>query len=130
MEIRLILLLYCIDNDKTRQLEPIRPTEVIISPTGHVLVALDSSAESGSVGGQDLMVWGKNYDYELGNGKKSNSPMPVTVEAPDGERLMLMKKKAKVVMDFDGKLWKRGVVVEQRPVAGYGNSAIYWKIVT
>ena len=56
--------------------------------------------------------------------------MPVTVEAPDGERLMLMKKKAKVVMDFDGKLWKRGVVVEQRPVAGYGNSAIYWKIVT
>jgi len=76
------------------------------------------------------MVWGKNYDYELGNGKKSNSPMPVTVEAPDGERLMLMKKKAKVVMDFDGKLWKRGVVVEQRPVAGYGNSAIYWKIVT
>jgi len=76
------------------------------------------------------MVWGKNYDYELGNSKKSNSPMPVTVEAPDGERLMLMKKKAKVVMDFDGKLWKRGVVVEQRPVAGYGNSAIYWKIVT
>ena len=125
---RLILLSYCIDSDKTKQLEPIRPTEVIISPTGHVLVALNSSVESDGVGGQDLMVWGKNFDYELGSGKKSSSPIPVTLEAPDGERLMLMKKKARVVMDLDGKQWKRGVVVEQRPVAGYGNNVVYWKI--
>lgn len=116
-------------SDRTKQLEPIRPAEVVISPTGHVLVALDSSAESEGVGGQDLVVWGKNYDYELGNGRKSSSAMPVTLDAPDGERLMLMKKKAKEVLDLGGKVWKRNVAVEQRAVAGYGNTAVYWKII-
>ncbi|KAF9452253.1 RCC1/BLIP-II [Macrolepiota fuliginosa MF-IS2] len=116
-------------SDRTKQLEPITPTEVVISPTGHVLVALDSSAESHGVGGQDLMVWGKNYDYELGNGKKSSLAMPATLDAPDGERLMLMKKKAREVLDLKGKVWKRNVAVAQQVVAGYGNSAVYWKIV-
>jgi hypothetical protein len=74
------------------------------------------------------MVWGKNYDYELGTGKKSSSALPVTVDAPDGERLMLMKKKAKEVLDLGGKVWKRKVAVEQRAAAGYGNTAVYWKI--
>lgn len=104
------------------------PTEVTISPTGHVLVALDSSAESHGVGGQDLMVWGKNYDHELGNGRKGSLAMPTTLEGPDGERLMLMRKKAKV-LDLKGQTWKSNVLVEQRIVAGYGNSAVYWKIV-
>ncbi|KXN82566.1 Protein FMP25, mitochondrial [Leucoagaricus sp. SymC.cos] len=120
-------LLQC--DDRTKQLEAIKPTDVVISPTGHVLVALDSSAESDGVGGQDLMVWGKNYDYELGNGKKSSTAMPVNLDAPDGERLMLMKKKAKEVNDLAGKVWKRNVSVEQQAVAGYGNTAVYWKIV-
>lgn len=112
-----------------KQLTPVMPVEVVISPTGHVLVALDSSAESHGVGGQDLMAWGRNYDYELGNGKKSSLAMPIALDAPDGERLMLVKKKAKEVLNFEGTVWKKNVLVEQRAVAGYGNTAVYWRIV-
>jgi hypothetical protein len=41
---------------------------------------------------------------------------------------MLKKVRAKEVRDLQGKVWKRGVDVEQRGVAGYGNSIIYWRI--
>ncbi|KAJ3504015.1 hypothetical protein NLJ89_g8163 [Agrocybe chaxingu] len=114
-------------NDRTRALEPIRPEELSISPTGHVLLALNS-AENTGVGGRDVMVWGKNYESELGNGKKGSLPTPTTLEDPDGQRLMLMAKKAKEVKDLSGRTWKRGVKVEQRMVAGYENSVVYWKI--
>ncbi len=92
-------------------------------------MALDSSAESEGVGGRDVMVWGKNYDYELGIGKKSSLAMPVNLDAPDAERLMMMRKKAREVLDLTGQVWKGGVTVEQHAVAGYGNSAVYWRIV-
>jgi hypothetical protein len=104
------------------------PVAVVISPTGHVLVALDTSADSHGVGGQDLMVWGRNFDYELGIGKKSNLAMPIFLDAPDGERLMLMKKKAKEVLDLGGNVYKKNVIVEQQAAAGYGNTAVYWKV--
>jgi hypothetical protein len=126
---RLTMRVYYIDSDCTKRLEPIRPTEIVISPTGHILVALDSAAESDGVGGQDLMAWGKNFNYELGNGKKSSTAMPFALDGPDGERLMLMKKKAKKVIDLEGQVWKRNVTVKQQPVAGYGNTAVYWKII-
>ncbi|KAF8162931.1 regulator of chromosome condensation 1/beta-lactamase-inhibitor protein II [Crassisporium funariophilum] len=116
-------------NDRTESLDPIMPEEISISPTGHVLLALDSSSTSSDgVGGRDLMVWGKNYDSELGNGKKSSVAVPTSLETSDGARFMLMAKKCKVVNDLHGKKWKRNVKVEQRVVAGYGNSAVYWKI--
>lgn len=105
------------------------PVTVVISPTGHVMVALDTSAESHGVGGQDLMVWGRNFDYELGNGKKSSLAMPTFLDAPDGERLMLMKRKAKEVLDLGGNVFKKNVNVEQQAAAGYGNSVVYWRVV-
>lgn len=117
-------------NDGTRRLEPVAPEAISISPTGHILVALDSSVSSGGVGGKDLMTWGKNYDSELGNGKKASVPVPMTLETPDGGRFMLMEVQAKEVKDLHGKVWKRGIKVEQHAVAGYGNSAVYWKIAT
>jgi len=76
------------------------------------------------------MTWGKNYDSELGNGKKASVPVPMTLETPNGGRFMLMELQAKEVKDLHGKVWKRGIKVEQRAVAGYGNSAVYWKIAT
>ena len=105
-----------------RSLQPILPRAVSISPTGHILLTLDA------LGGHDLVVWGKNHDYELGNGKKGSVPVPTTLHKPDGERFMLKKMKAKEVRDLQGKVWKRGIDVEQWGMTGYGNSIIFWKI--
>ena len=113
------------DNDRIRALEPVIPEEISISPTGHVLLALNSSV---GVGGRDLMVWGKNYESELGNGKRGSVAVPTPLATENGERFMLMNMKAKEVKDLQGKLWKRCVKVKQELATGYGNSAVYWRI--
>ena len=117
------------DNDRIRTLEPVMPEEISISPTGHVLLALNSSVSSDAVGGRDLMIWGKNYNSELGNGKKGSVAVPTPLTKEDGKRFMLMTMKAKEVRDLHGKRWKREVKVEQKVVTGYGNSGVYWRIV-
>jgi hypothetical protein len=116
-----------LDNEVTNGVEPIKPTGVSISPTGHVLVSLNSAKNSGI--GNDLMFWGRNYDSESGNGKKASFAQPAVVELSEGERLMLVKKKAKEVKDLGGKVWKRGVRVEQQAAVGPRNSIVYWKLV-
>ena len=113
------------DNDRIRALEPVIPEDISISPTGHVLLALNSSV---GVGGRDLMVWGKNYESELGNGKRGSVAVPTSLATENGERFMLMNMRAKKVKDLHGKLWKRDVKVEQKVATGYGNSAVYWRI--
>lgn len=82
------------------------------------------------VGGRDLVVWGKNYESELGNGKKSSIPIPTVLETPEGDRFMLRRRTAKRVLDLHGKVWKNNVQVEQCAVVGPENSAVYWKIVS
>ncbi|KAH0584302.1 putative E3 ubiquitin-protein ligase HERC4 [Termitomyces sp. J132] len=116
-------------SDATQSLQPIAPHAVTISPTGHVLLTLNTGATT-DVGGRDLVVWGKNYESELGNGKKSSIPIPTTLETPEGGRFMLRRRKAKRILDLHGKLWKRNVLVEQCAVVGPENSAVYWKIVS
>ena len=94
-----------------------------------MLLTLDTLARSGpGAGGRDLLVWGANSDYQLGNGKRGSTSTPRNLEGSKGERFMLGKKKAKEVKDLAGKIWKRGVEVEQCAVAGYGNSVVYWRI--
>ena len=78
--------------------------------------------------GKDLVVWGKNYESELGNGKKSSVSVPTTLETPEGGRFMLKSRIAKEVRNLKGDIWGRKVEVEQRAVVGFGNSAVYWKI--
>ncbi|KAG6896734.1 hypothetical protein C0992_006451 [Termitomyces sp. T32_za158] len=116
-------------SDATRSLQPITPHAVTISPTGHVLLTLNTGTTT-DVGGRDLVVWGKNYESELGNGRKSSIPIPTTLETPDGGRFMLRRRTAKRVLDMHGKLWKKNVQVEQCAVVGPENSAVYWKIVS
>ncbi|KAF8061531.1 regulator of chromosome condensation 1/beta-lactamase-inhibitor protein II [Lyophyllum atratum] len=116
-------------SDATRSLQPIAPHKVIISPTGHVLLTLNT-ASNADVGGRDLVVWGKNYESELGNGKKASIPVPTTLETPNGGRFMLRRRKAKEVKDPHGKVWKRDVKVEQCAAVGPANSVVYWKIVS
>lgn len=98
-------------------------------PTGHVVLTLDTQSQSNPGGaGRDIVVWGKNYESELGNGKKASVSVPTVLNKPDGERFMLVQRKAKEVRDLKGKVWKRGVQVEQCAVAGYEGSVVYWKI--
>jgi hypothetical protein len=110
-------------------MQPIRPYSVSISPTGHVLVTLETLAEAtGMYGGRDLVVWGANYDYQLGIGKRGNTANAVTLHRPDGSRYLLQKVKA-TVKDLEGKVWKNRVEVEQTAVAGNKASVVYWRIV-
>ncbi|KAG6886011.1 hypothetical protein C0993_006127 [Termitomyces sp. T159_Od127] len=114
-------------SDATQSLQPIAPHAITISPTGHVLLTLNTGTTT-EVGGRDLVVWGKNYESELGNGKKASIPIPTTLETPDGSRFMLRRRTAKRVLDLHGKIWKNNVQVEQCAAVGPENSAVYWKI--
>jgi hypothetical protein len=53
-----------------------------------------------------------------------------TVDAALGEgaRLMLRKRRADLVRDMTGKVWKKGVEVEQIALAGEGCSVVYWRL--
>jgi hypothetical protein len=113
----------CPDNDKTKSLQTIAPQSVIISPTGHVLATLGTWT-----GGRDLFAWGKNYDSELGNGKKSSVATPMVMETANGKRMLLGERKAEV-KDAGGQLWKRGQMVSQWTAAGYGNTLVYWRLI-
>ena len=100
-----------------------------VSPAGHVLVTLETLAGSaGMYGGRDLVIWGANYDYQLGIGKGGNTANAVTLHRPDGSRYLLQKLEARV-KDLEGKVWKARAEVEQTAVAGHKTSVVYWRIV-
>jgi hypothetical protein len=116
-------------NERSMSLEAILPHAVSVSPVGHVLLTLDTLARSGSgVGGRDLIVWGSNYDYQLGLGKRGSVATPTPLSGPDGTRCMLMQRQAESVKDLGGKVWKRRVMAEQKAVGLYGSSIVYWRI--
>ena len=106
----------------------IHPYAIAVSPTGHVLLTLDTLREAGPGGaGRDLLVWGANQDFQLGNGKRGSLAAPWALHAPNGERVIRGTRRADV-RTLQGQLWKRGVRVEQCAVAGWGNSVVYWRI--
>jgi len=115
-------------SEEEQKLQPIVPHAVSVSPTGHVLLTLETQARAGpGGGGRDLLVWGANQQYELGNGKRASLAVPTRLQQADGTHFMLMKAKGDV-MDMQGKVWKKGVDVEQCGAAGYKNTIVYWKI--
>lgn len=110
-------------------MQPIRPHAISVSPTGHVLLTLDTlNRSSGIYSGRDLIVWGANYDFQLGTGKRSSLASATNLHRADGSRYMLMTAKADVVKDLRGGVWKRNADVEQTAVAGVGSSVVYWRI--
>lgn len=116
------------DSEEEQRLRPVVPHAVSVSPTGHVMLTLETHERSGpGSGGRDLFVWGTNQQYELGNGKRGSLAAPTTLQQADGTRWMLMKAKADV-KDLQGNFWKKHVDVEQKAVAGYGNTIVYWKL--
>ncbi|KAI0637148.1 regulator of chromosome condensation 1/beta-lactamase-inhibitor protein II [Trametes polyzona] len=116
-------------SEAAQNLQAIVSETISISPTGHVLLTLDTRKHAGpGGGGKDVVVWGANFDYQLGNGKRGSVPTPTVLLTPSGERFMLHRKRAKEVRDLQGQVWKKGVEVEQRAVAGWNNSVVYWRI--
>jgi alpha-tubulin suppressor-like RCC1 family protein len=111
-------------NDKANSLVAIPPKTINISSSGHVLSSLDTASEN-----KDLYSWGRNYDSELGNGKKGSVSTPGPLTLPNGERLMLRKKKAKKVLDLHGSVWGKNIRVEQAVAVGQNSSAVYWRTV-
>jgi hypothetical protein len=119
-----------LDNEKTNSVDAIHPDNLSISPSGHVLLTLNTLARSGpGVGGKDLYVWGTNHNSQLGNGRRTSLALPTALTYPGGEeRFMMMRRQAAEVRDMSGKVWKKSATVEQVAVAGYGNSAVYWRV--
>ncbi|KAJ7470577.1 regulator of chromosome condensation 1/beta-lactamase-inhibitor protein II [Mycena latifolia] len=107
-------------NDATQRLQGIAPQSISISPTGHVLATLDPSS-----GGRDLHAWGRNIDYELGNGRKASVPSPMPVDSGNG-RLLLQRKETKTVQNLRGGKG-RNMLVEQVVAVGFGCTIIYWR---
>ncbi|KAJ7273533.1 regulator of chromosome condensation 1/beta-lactamase-inhibitor protein II [Mycena haematopus] len=111
-------------NDATQSLRCIRPRAISISPSGHVLATLEPSS-----GGRDLHAWGRNQDYELGpNSKKPGTCTPMLVDGGDGMGRVLLQSKTSEVRDMRGRVWGRGIKVEQYALCGYGSSIIYWRL--
>ncbi|KAI0736633.1 RCC1/BLIP-II [Fomitopsis betulina] len=116
-------------SEKQNNLQPIMPHDISVSPTGHVLLTLDTLAHGGpGAAGRDLLSWGANYEYQLGNGRRGSSASPTALQSGDGARFLLARRRADEVRDLQGKVWKKGVDVEQTAIAGWGNSVVYWKI--
>ncbi|TXT14552.1 uncharacterized protein COLE_00745 [Cutaneotrichosporon oleaginosum] len=125
------------------------------SPNTHVFAVLDTVSEADAKGlkdglyGRDVMVWGGNFDYQLGNGKKSGVAVPqhlpsliphaidaIVAQTPEAESsplpLTRLQLHAAVADTYDmlGKLIKRGVKTEETVVAGYNCSVLYNKIIS
>jgi len=124
-------------NEATKSIQPLRIHSISVSPApqcGHTILALATgvcsldSLETHAVG-HDVLSFGFNADYQLGNGKRSSLPIPTHVSALGAlqGRMMLRTKKGVPLVDLRGKSRGRGVV-EETGLAGWSTSAVYWKI--
>ncbi|KZT44140.1 RCC1/BLIP-II protein [Sistotremastrum suecicum HHB10207 ss-3] len=118
-------------HEQDQTLRPLEIYNISTSDTGHTLLTLDTAARTGpgANAGRDLVAWGLNQDYQLGNGKRSSLPTPIYLTNDEGNRVALQVKEAPV-SDMSGKPWSRKAWVEQTAVAGPGCSIVYWKLRT
>ncbi|KAK4688431.1 hypothetical protein P7C73_g1683, partial [Tremellales sp. Uapishka_1] len=149
-------------SEKANQFLPldIHTVSVSPSPNAHVYAVLDTVSQADEAGvlagryGKDVMVWGGNAEFQLGNGKRSSLAIPQhlpplipkAIDAlstlPSSEsslssgtsspmphsRLQLHQSKTNAY-DLEGKLIKRNVKVEETVVAGWNASVLYNKII-
>ncbi|KAK8861634.1 hypothetical protein IAR55_002457 [Kwoniella newhampshirensis] len=149
-------------SEKLNTFLPIGIHSLSISPSTntHVYATLDTVTLADQKGvkdgiyGKDVMAWGANVDYQIGNGKRSSTAIPqhlppiglkaidaLSIEPAFAEaalssgtqspmphsRLQLHAKKADAY-DLRGKLIRRKVKCEETIVAGYNASVLYNKI--
>nr|XP_018264786.1 uncharacterized protein I303_02965 [Kwoniella dejecticola CBS 10117]OBR86944.1 hypothetical protein I303_02965 [Kwoniella dejecticola CBS 10117] len=151
-------------SEKAKTFLPIGIHNLSISPSlnTHVYATLDTVTLADEKGvkegryGKDVMAWGANVDYQIGNGKRSSTAIPQhlppigskinVIDALSGSpkeeeslssgtqspmphsRLQLHIRKANAY-DLYGKLIKRKVKCEETMVAGYNASVLYNKII-
>ena len=123
-------------NERTQSLQPLTLKSISASPTHHTMLTLDTLDVRS---GRDVWVWGLNSGYQLGlNGKRGNIPQPTPLPsfgfAQGGAtevagRMMLRERTVDVLRDLQGNKVKKNAKVEQTAVAGWGCSALYWKVV-
>lgn len=128
------------DNETTRSLQPLRTRSISVSPapqSSHTLLTLGTGtlAESPKEHdahpvGHDVLVLGYNADGQLGNGKRSSLCIPSHIPALGGVvgRMMLRERDGVRLVDLQGRKHGTGHV-EETAVAGWGSSAVYWRIV-
>jgi len=143
-----------IDDEEMKSLQPLRPHHISIAPgpaasstsmlsssSGHVIATLDTiplshpspqsnaAADAANAPGRDVLAWGLNQHYQLGNGKRSSVTAPAPVQTNDAEGRLMCRIAREKVMDFSGGVVGRNIEIEQRAVAGPGVSVVYWRIV-
>lgn len=87
---------------------------------------------------RDVMLWGCNTEYQLGLGRRSNVPMPTPLPVdpfvggfdvdPTWGRLLTRQRQVSVIRDLEGNTVGKNKAVEQTVVAGWGCTAVYWKV--
>lgn len=98
-------------------------------PRSHPFTGNDRANEAAYPLGRDVITWGLNQHYQLGNGKRSSSNIPNSVQTSDGEgRLICQVLNQQTVEDFQGRIVRRKGSIEQRVIAGPGFSVVYWKL--
>ncbi|QRV86213.1 RCC1/BLIP-II protein [Ceratobasidium sp. AG-Ba] len=127
-------------NETTRTLQPLRTRSISVSPApqgSHTLLTLATGTlaeapekHGAHPAGHDVLVLGYNADGQLGNGKRSNLCIPSHIPALGGVvgRMMLRERDRVGLVDLQGRKYGTGRV-EETAVAGWGCSAIYWRIV-
>lgn len=128
------------DNEATRSLQPLRMRSISVSPapqSSHTLLTLNTGTLGESPKehdahpvGNDVLVLGFNADGQLGNGKRSSHCIPSHIPALGGivGRMMLRERDGVRLVDLQGRNCGSGRV-EETAVAGWGCSAVYWRVV-
>jgi hypothetical protein len=138
-------------DEHTNTIEPIRPHTFSVSPSSSSPIAASSSGGAHALvslsSGKDLLAWGSNSSYQLGNGKRANVAVPTYVRdfslassavtetgAADVDhasqgRMTLRSTVVKEVRNLSGDKVGTNVKVQQWPVAGHNSSFVYWRIV-
>ncbi|KAL7410494.1 regulator of chromosome condensation 1/beta-lactamase-inhibitor protein II [Mrakia frigida] len=146
-------------SEKEKKQVPLGIHYVSASPTGSVAAVLNTTPlatkDGAFVYGRDLMVWGSNMDAQLGNGRRSNLPVPQhlpplpslsstsptfpvltakestissgSTSAMPHHRLQLAQAVVEL-RDLQGKKVKGKQNVEQVCSFGYGGGVVYWKV--
>lgn len=97
-------------------------------PHSHPISGDDRANEVAYPPGRDVITWGLNQQFQLGNGKRSSSNLPLSIRTSDGEGRLMCQIGQETVKDLRGRVVKKRGHIEQRALAGPGFSVVFWKV--
>ncbi|KAK7205729.1 regulator of chromosome condensation 1/beta-lactamase-inhibitor protein II [Myxozyma melibiosi] len=94
----------------------------------HIAAVLDNITAPSSPVQRQLLIWGGNDWFQLGTGKRVNSPVPIPIvqsakKAAEAEEAVNLQKQL-----GHGKS-RKGYEIEESVVCGNFGTAIYWRVV-